>query len=574
MRKVILISLVIFFAVLAGGYCISWFSQAAQIKRGIEQAIVNINQQQKYLTYDSIETSGFPLDVNISIIKPHFSGRIDPLLKTHSQPDTTTSTPEWNEDILLNGRITLGINALSDHYSLRVSGNWQRNSTIGGQTISIVAQSAGDSVCMLQMARSGGILNALWDYHAMVRDNGKDFFKDLRMFDCIGMANTIYDATSHEKLVNNGPWRFYVSNEPQGTQQQIRFYLKVADLEVTPQGDAMMMLQRTALPQSFYPVKYSLLGKQSMEIDFSYTGPTDWQTAGKNPPLDIVLSKFDINNQMYTSNATFFLSNGMKDANRVARLVYKIESNINEQYDVFLQDMLHGFVQQLYSGKGQQIPAFQPYLQKYTAEELYSIIYPIIPHLHSLGKLVQALDVSYQGDVDFNAGDVTLSNMEFSASPYGIKGNGTAKRIAGNPLPEGHAVLTCSNCTQLVDDVTGYAMRLQKTMSYFQTPEQLAAATPIDPKFIDGIKGFLKALAEPTQGGDYVYTIISDKTAGVTVSGKSINDVLAMYNEYIGSVLKAHSDANGVPAATTAPVPATAPAPAPAAIPTPMVPAR
>ena len=510
MVKVLLISLSVFIAVVTGGYCIAWYSEASQLKNGIEETITKINAEQKYITYAAIETSGFPSDLYVSIIKPHFTGRIDQLFKalaakSHTpQPANITSMPEWNEDIQLDGRITIGINALSDHYTLRLSGNWQRNTTINNQKISVTSQSSGDTLCILQMTRSGNIFNNLWDYHALIRDNGKDFLKDLRLFDCSGQPNIIADTTSHEQMMSNGPWRFYVTGEPKGAEQQFRFYMKITDIEVTPQGDAMMALQRTTFSPNFsYPVKYSLFGKQNMEIDFSYAGPADWKPDDKNPPIDIALSKFDLNNQLYTSTATFFLNNGMNDTNRTARLAFKGEDNVSEAYDAFLQEMVHNIIAQVYADKTQpQFAWAQPYLQKYTAEEMYGILGLSIPKLHPLGKMVQSLDVSYLGAPDFSTGDVTLSDLEISTSPYGIKGNGGVKRVAGQPLPAGHATLTCSNCTRLVDDVIDYASRLQKTVSYFQTPEQLAASTPINSRLAEGIKGFLKALAAPVKDSD------------------------------------------------------------------------
>jgi len=560
MRNVILIALAVFIAVAGGGYCISWYAQAAQIRRSIEQVINKANEQQKYITYDAIETTGFPRDIYVSVVRPHFAGRVDTLLKTlsaqahTSQPDATASLPEWTEDAKLDGTITIGVNALSDHYSLRVSGNWQRTSVIGGQTIAVVTQSAGDSLCTLDMAHSGGILGSLWDYHALLRDNARDFFHDVRALDCNGTANAVSDAASHAPLVTMGPWRFYVSSAPQGGAEAARVYLKISDVEVTPQGDAMMMLQHSAFSPNSAPVQYSLFGKQNVEMDLSYVGPADWQAAGKNPPLDIRLSTFNITNQLYNSTMNFFLSNGMSGADRVARVTFKAESNVSEQYNAMLQTMLHNFIQQIYAGKGPPVPLLQPYMQKYSADELYAIAVPAIPDFHSLGKLAQTLDLSYQGNAELTAGDWALSALELSASPYGITGSGNAKLAAGHPFPAGQMALSCSNCPQLIDDVIGYAARLQKAMSYFEPPEKIAAETPMDARLAEGVKGFLRALAEPAKEGDnsFSYTIVSDGAMGITVSGKSINDVLAMYKEYIGSVLQASQPASQ---------PAVAPAP-------------
>src|SRR5262249_22196896 len=123
MRNVFLVSVLMFLAVVAGGTTIIWYSQAASTKHAIEQAIARINEKQPYFPYDSIETYGFPSNVFVPLVRPHFKGRVDLLLKSLQEaaarnaatPATAAfqDMPQWNEDILLNGRITFGINAWS-----------------------------------------------------------------------------------------------------------------------------------------------------------------------------------------------------------------------------------------------------------------------------------------------------------------------------------------------------------------------------------------------------------------------------------------------------------------------------
>jgi hypothetical protein len=583
MRNSLLLGLLIFTIVASIGYCIVWFDQSSQMKKAIEQAVAQINSQQKYVTYDAIETSGFPTELHVSIVNPHFSGQIDKLLKEMAakahpnQPIASQPMPQWNEDFRLNGRIVIGINMLSDHYSLRVSGNSQRTATIGNQTISIASESASDTVCALQMTRSGNALSTLWNYQGFLRNNASDFIRDLRLLDCNSSGGVISNATNNEKLVSNGPWRIYVVNQPAGEQQQIRLYSKVIDMEVTPQGDAILSLQRGAISPGFStPAKYSLFGKQNLEVDFSYAGPSDWKADKHNMPLNISLDKFDVTNQIHTSNMTFFLTNTPSGNNRSSRLAFKAEENFAEPYDTFVQDVVHNFVGEIYASNVQQAP-WQGLKLKYKPDELYALISPAIPNFHSLGKTVISLDTGFQGAGDFSSGDVTLTDLEISTSPYGIKGSGTAKRTDGQPFPEGHMLVTCSNCTRLVDDVISYIARAQKTLSYFQTPQQAAASTPIDPSLAEGLKNFLKALAAPVKDTDpdknsFVYVINSDKTVGVTVNNRQFGEVMSMYNQYVGPTMAKPQQ----PAANVAPPPPASiqvPPPPPRALPEP-APAR
>ena len=160
-------------------------------------------------------------------------------------------------------------------------------------------------------------------------------------------------------------------------------------------------------------------------------------------------------------------------------------------------------------------------MEKYEEDGVYSIVVPAIPHLHPLGTMVQAFDGSFQGKDNLSSGDITLNNLELSATPYGITGKGAAKIV--QPLPSFNVILTCRNCAQLVDDLAAYGIRLQKALVNFD-PDTVARLT-YEPKQVEGFKSFLKGLVATTDGQnapDYSYAIIGDGTPNVTVNGKSL----------------------------------------------------
>src|SRR5262249_37397929 len=154
MRKIMLVSLVVFCVVVAGSVGITWFLQAATARKNIESAVGAINEKQTYITYDAIETSGFPSSVTVTIVKPRFSGRMDQLISELRKDEHATPMPEWHEDIALDGTIVLGINAMSDHYTLAVRGNWTQHGKIGERAIDTASSSPGDLTCMLELGHS------------------------------------------------------------------------------------------------------------------------------------------------------------------------------------------------------------------------------------------------------------------------------------------------------------------------------------------------------------------------------------------------------------------------------------
>ncbi len=383
--RTVFLSLAIFAFVAAGIYSISWFIQAAQIKSATEQAIATLNAGQPVLTYESIETSGFPADVYVTLVKPHFLAyRCDLTSLQDTQRHLRESLgrraaplPEWTEDLALDGNIVLGINALSDRYSLRMNGNWRHSGTIAGQALVMTGRAAGETLCTLKLAHSGGLFASLWDFHALARD-GRDFIKDLRLLDCANAGNTVADAAG-QVLMSAGPARIYtVTSTPQGDREQLRVYLKVIDSEITAEGDKVVAAYVHAIsPDYTLPIRYSVYGKQNAEVDFDYDGPANWETA-HNPPLDIRLSKFEISSQVYAASGNLYLTNGMNESNRSARLAFKLDASTGEQYDLLMQDMTRNMVAQMYVEKDPRFADLQPSVKKYTPEQLYAILAPAV----------------------------------------------------------------------------------------------------------------------------------------------------------------------------------------------------
>jgi|GEM_PF-2229345 len=549
MRSVFLTSLIIFILVASGGYGITWYAQASATQSTIEEFIAKINQKQKYITYESIETSGFPSKVQVSVIKPRFQGRLDLFFKEINAQNVTPANapeaPQWDEDIVLDGKITFGINAMSDHYTMNMSGNWRETSVIGGQTTTSLTHQASDVTCLLHFQRSTGIFDDLWDYGQLNRSS-EELIKDFRAFDCNTLGQTTTDAQTKAVLSNSGLTRLYLTSAPMPPNHQARFYLKVTDAEVTALGDARMSnYMRVISPGYPGSSMLSAYGKQNIDIDFTYHGPTDFKTEDHNPPLDITLNKFDVHNQVYNYALAFRFNNTPQAQSRTITTFLKSEASFTEQYDVMLHDVARGAIQQIISSPDPKYKELQDKLRKYNQEQLYAIVYPVIPKLSPLGKIVTAFDASYAGSDNFTAGNFKLNGFEISLAPYSINGKGEVTATPGQ-LPSGSMYIVCSNCLSIIDDVTDYALRMQKMMSYFD-PEKAATMT-VDAAQGQAYKKFLRVLAQ--DGKDeagkpiMLFNIISNGPV-ITINGKDMNQVLVLYNEYVRSVSKQPSGQSG-----------------------------
>lgn len=551
MRNGILIGLIIFLGVLAAGYSFTWYAQADAMKNAVQQVIARVNEhaegngnegKKPLITYDSLEATGFPAQVNIVITRPRFSGRMDLLLAALAAEGQKTPAPQnnewltgapWQQDIQLEGHVILGINALSDHYTLQVIGNWLTAATAAGRSFATTYQPQGATFCSLQLERSAGLLDSLWNFRSLSRD-GAAFLRDFRLFDCALPAGSVTDTANNARLGGSGPARFYISNAPVADTQHLRLYLSAADMEVTPEGDAITAAFMTALGPG-RPVlrRLALYGRQKVDVDFTYNGPASLQSmAGAG--FEISLGRFDLSNAAYSMHMTFYAGNTLgPDGKAQTKLTFRSESDFTPQYDVLLHDITRALIDEALTSTAPDMAEFQAGMRSYTPDQLYAIIAPAIPGVHALGHWVQAVDLEYAGDPQFTAGEATLHDLELSFTPYGIRGNGLAKRENGGQ-PTGQLTLTCNACAQMIDDLMAYTARLHTVLIYL-APAQAALLAP-NPRLSEGVKDYLRELA----GKDKVnwsYDIIS-QPAGVTINGRPLRTAVTRYYEYIAPALK------------------------------------
>ena len=544
MRNVFAISLFVFIVICAGGYGISWYAQAASTKRYIEATIAKINEKQPYITYEAIESSGFPSNVYVSIVRPHFKGRIDELAKVFKDPSQPAPAPmqEWTEDALLNGRITFGINALSDQYSLAISGNWTDTATIGGKTTTTDHQQLSDLNCMIQLRRSSGMFDTLWNFSTLNRD-AKALAADFRMLDCNNVGQKALDTTTQEVLSSIGLTRIYITNNPQKDNSQIRFYVKATDAEITTAGQARITAMMNALsPASPFTSNLASYGKQNMDIDFTYYGPPNFDTANKNPTVDFALNKLNLSNQIYDYKMSFHLYNAPAGEGRSSTVSLKSETTFSEKQDELIKASAREMISQFSTIKDPNYPQTQEFFKKHTPEQAYDIAYSILPNFSSLGKIVLAVDGNFKGSTDMTSGDYVVDTLEMSATPYGITGKGNLKMVATN-LPSGTLQLSCANCLLMIDDMASYNNRIQKFLSYVN-PEKYGSATTsysITPDQLNAVKQFMTLLSaqqDPNDKTTLAY-IINGSGLNVTVNNKSMADIIKIYNEYVRPTLKA-----------------------------------
>ena len=542
MRKVLTIGLLTLTVVTVAIFLGGWFIQAKQLRKSAELMIAQLNEQQTYFTYDSMDVSGFPTRLSLNFVNPRFSGRIDQILKNAPQPAPNlpaSNIPEWHEDIAFNGVMTFSVNAFSTHYTFTTSGNWTKSSTLAGKEMGkISSKMSGVNQCSLTLARSS-LFSNFWNYR-ITNENATELLKEIREFDCNIPAYQLINEGSNVPLINSGATRFYFSSNPHGSGQQIRIFAKSNDAEVTAEGEKYITSYIAALSPDYpFPPLFSIYGKQNMDIDFTYTGPLN-AASQSNPNIDINLSNFNLSNDIYTSKGYFRLINNVTGDSRTSSINTRFESVYTELYDMVLKDTVRNFIRHTITSNDPELQQLRNILQSRTPEESFTLIEPAIPQLHLLGTQVIALNGSYQGASNFMSGDYNMSEIAVTMTPYGITGSGTAKTSPQSLFPTARTNLVCTNCMQLLDDLLSYTGRVIGVIQAFS-----AEPPPfnVSPSLIDGTKKFFHALSNSTpeekNKGHFLYTIISEPNGNLSIGGRSLQDVIALYNTHIGQVVVA-----------------------------------
>ncbi|MCE2926830.1 MAG: hypothetical protein LW823_04200 [Rickettsiales bacterium] len=539
-RALIIISASLFSlgVIAAGGHYFVWQQHANHAKEQVEAAIAKINADKPMISYASLTTSGYPSRIAVTLENPKFSGRVDEWLQAVAQAGNTNtlehqqrktaieSLPEWITDTSINGRIVLSSNLLADRYAITVSGPLTSTNQIAGFSETSASEPQGDSHCDITVTHKESLFERLQE----LLKNEPTTMGDFTSIDC-NIPATRYVSNSGEVLTSSNGASLRVNTAAELEQtHKLDVMLMLRDMEVTEAGDKLIeMYMRTLMPEMNYSNRWSIYGKQTTELDFRYSGPKDFRQMTKNQPIDIALNKFAIRNDVYQTDFSFLMSNANDKGMQQSKLNFQAKSTFAESYQTILNDVLKDMSKEIL-----EHPQPNRDLSRFTPENLVEILTPAVPNFASLGTLTQTIDLNYSGNDSFTEGNATLTQLEFSATPYGITGKGNAKLTGGQMMPSGALDLECRQCSLMLDDIAGYTTRLRQALMTIDP--SMANDFPVSPETISKLKGFLSALAAQGNDASWRFAIISDASTGPSVNGKSIMDVMALYSQHMADI--------------------------------------
>lgn len=559
MRKLILIGLVSLVLMGSAILIIVWFSRASAVKKDVEAYIESLNTNNLKITYDEVRTSGFPLSMNVSIVNPRINGQMNKFMKDLGLDKifNMTNLPEWNEDYALNGSINLIANALSNKFRMESHGELVGKSSVAGRSISILSQPNGGSVCELQLLNDNWLLGNLWDFYLLQGDKVK-LAHSFRSFDCVIPATKIVNGETKEPILSYDSSRFFISRAPEQDHANVRLYMMFKDVEATKSYDEIYNLYANSLSPEIAAVMPSYYGKQNTEIDVFYSGTENWSNMMQalNTPFSLKVNKFLVSNNAYQSDTSASLAYEVKGNSRNASFTYKTEATATELLRSILHTQFHNLIGQIKRGSSEYANDTKIKLINMSEEDTNKMLYSVIPDFTSIGKITTKIDASYGGSDDLKNFNADLKAFDFSLDPYGITSTASIKMDPSKPLPVGNMSVTCSNCSNMLDDLASYVERLQYALSIFYPNNSPISGITSDS--VRSFKNFILALVPAgtaQNNGTVKLDVVNDGKGVVSVNGKGSEEVLELYNKFM---------MNAPAASVPAPAPAMPVAPKPA----------
>jgi len=541
----------------------AWFMQARYAKQQVEDFFTMAKAQGYDIGYESLETAGFPINLTITIVKPHYKVRLDSLLKANQekilsvlppnyQRDAVAqdiqALPEWTEEGTV-ATLTYGINFASDKVFMLVDGGTPtQTSTIGTDVKNYTAEIAPGSNCGAEMV-STGMMHGLWSAGLIIQD-WQTALNNLRIVHCDFSARTLKDS-SGDVLASNDKISFSLSTLPDKDMRSTQLTFSMPRISGTAALDAYMNRYRALMPhvtQLQNAFSYAMYGDTSVDFAMSMHHPTALQQLGPQLPFNITIERFAFKNNLSTQTLDMLLDYQPQPAHVTAKL--NLDATVTPEYDTLFNQLMLQQFRQMKSAPNPQMAVFQQTIASYTDEQLDALFTPLLFSIHYLSPIGLHID----GNSMQEAGappNVIINNAEISLAPYGIKAVGNIQLAKPS-----HVTLTCRNLLALLDDVFGYYARVRSVGVQILPDHGVNLPNP-SAQLIAGMKQLLTTVAAPQKdpaGNDMmVYEYVSDAAGMPSINSKPMNELMALYQQDVAAYLNP-------PAQPPAPAPQAAPA--------------
>lgn len=551
-----------FILIASGGFVASWYAQAHFMEEHTAQMLAKINENAHVsLTYSSIETKGFPTNVVVRVNNPQISAAIAPLVKPLAQlippsPDGSNEAllknailtmPDWSEFAAIDGYVELGVNIWSNAYTLRLHGPTVQTGVLNGVNYKVLGTPQGDSNCTLKTKNENLITSELWNTEKIseLQDNLATHFES---FSCNFSGSESVFSDSKELAYRTGPisWNVLLDKSEQHTA--FSFDLNVKDLLFTEAYDKLFDTYVTTLIPNIWktaPSNLALYKEQNIDIAISADLPNEMAALMNGAPLSIDIRHLDFNNAVYQSNTNMKANLTSNAGNYNGSFLLNSNFKADKAYERILAETVSFALEDMQNQpNADDSHIFGEELPRYSAEEWYVKIAPIIPRIHTLGQMKLLTDIDVTLNQATGDGQINVTAVELAAESYGIKGNGKSNFATETGIPTANFEISCTECLVLLDTASGYIERVHSAL--VNISPALEKELNYNPEEFEYAKQLLQKLASQNGASteqQFEFSIKSTAT-GANVNGADIAEILQLYADISQNISENATPAN------------------------------
>lgn len=561
-----LLSIVLAVLVAAGGAYGWWWNQnAARAKQAVEKAIADLNSKRETVKYQSIELSGFPANITLKVTKPVVVLPMDLLVKDLNEqilagtasasvpPALFSSVPEgWVEQYELDGALVMRGTLFTRSYEVTTEGDGTLTSTIpNAPAFSAVYHSDTPMACSVKLTRFVAFTDRVEDIAKEANlPRALELFSKLN---CSAGAVTLKDRASGEVLSKLERLSLDVaSDKKSASDYALKFSAVIQGSEGTAAFDTVMQRYTAAfgMDKELQPmIPYSAFGRQSAEVEMDYNGPLHLESAegeiGALPRFTFNLSRLKMENALYRLDYTAHANSRGDEKGTLLDVKLDGTSAVDAKYDDYLRADLQRIANLIKTSDmpGMELAMLREATRELSVEEIARLGADVLPRFSAFGTVRQKIDATYeQARLDTNPpkpGKTAVHGFEFSSDLGGIKASGEVM-TGGALIPAANMEITCLRCTPMVEDIAAYLRRAQAAVAKV---EPHIASYAISQELVDGIKTFLTKLGTAADHDALAFSIKSADGEGMSVNGKTEQDITALFVENILSKMQPASGA-------------------------------
>lgn len=530
-------------------YSSVWVYQSNNAKRLLESSIKELDDSLGTLDikYDSIESKGFPFNMELSINNPEIkiqSGDINRIIKIIRKEISQDNYTSWTDTLSISGSLNIESNIFGSEYNVSNSGDINLVTEVDGEKSNYRIKNDPSSYLSVKLfdSKLSGANDADKDESVIYKI--KEILLSEHDIEFENVDDKITLAKS-EKLFAN------IKTNQTEPHKEKRFEVSYgySDTVFSDEFDYWYMeLPGSDGVANSLDIPFSKQGVSNFSTSMVYDGFIDQESfrqGGGKIRLDI--SSLIINNDLENFSGGGVLDVDLSSSRIIPpfEIKWHLENTINEKkYQAYLEQVKKyqeklsrqgvGYYEEQTDGSDiVSLPSLGEMMRAVVKME--DSVDMLVPKIYENGKIKLSIDASYVPQIEKDI--IKINKLDFNQGEYDLSINGDVFLKDGFDL-YGELKISMNRYEKMVDNITGY---FKSVLAILKENDPRYYSFTIKEGFADEIKGFLKAVSDYPALNDPDISLTLRKAENETAPSMAtmkMSDILGLYNDKLIPFLK------------------------------------